>query len=770
MTRPLHVVAVGAALTAFLAVGVGEAPARTHAADQTPAPWTVQREPFALRFAKVSQAPARMSYVTSRGSRHRLGGVVSSAPVAGGTEFVVSTDEPGRRAHVRVTKSDLGVRVRWRLEPGADVVEVHEAFAAPGPQHFLGSGQREGYVDLVGQIVPLKVSADCATTLLAPYFASTAGWALRLEGSATGQIQFKGLHPEEECKPWVRGRPLCALEPAPEEVRLCLRAPELEYEVYTGTLSGNLTRFTARTGRPRVPAKSQFALVKWRDEVGSHEDLLEDVTQFQQRRIPIGWVMLDNPWESVCFGSLSWDRRRVGDPAATIAAVRARGVRFMMWVSPYVRCPPAGYAAPALLGGDRATRSLDLTDAATRAEYERRLREVFALGVDGVKGDRGDEHDLEQASFAGGAGASLHNAYPSLFGEIVMRVLRSVRGTDTAAMFRAGWSGAQRHVPAFWAGDQDGTWEGLRRATRAGQTASVSGFPVWGSDVGGYRSEGLTSDVFVRWAQLGAVSPLLEVGGRGPHERPWEWGEPVMDALRRAAVLHYELFPYLYELTRRSTQTGAPVLRPLGWDFPTDGEAWKRDLQLLVGPDLLAAPVTGPGETAPVYLPRGGWIDLWRGTRVDGPRKLVRKTPLAELPLYLRRGSAIPFDFRTPELWPRPWEVDDLGRPDRAGWLVAPGDRPAAAAAASVGSLRVRPVRRGFEVMLRRSPREVQLLLVGVRRPQAVLVGGRKIGATPTAASLRARASGWTWVGGPIPGIAVKLDGTTPSTVTIVLR
>src|SRR5438876_575697 len=80
-------------------------------------------------------------------------------------------------------------------------------------------------------------------------------------------------------------------------------------------------------------------------------------------------------------------------------------------------------------------------------------------------------------------------------------------------------------------------------------------------------------------------------------------------ALRAAALLHYELFPYLYRLLTR----GEPVLRPLGFAFPDDPEAWKNDLELLVGPDLLAAPVTGQGTTPRVYLPSGLWVDLHTG-------------------------------------------------------------------------------------------------------------------------------------------------------------
>ena len=767
--RGRAVATAAAALFGAVALPSLHAARSADVADTAGKRWTVQQRPFLVQFTAVAQArSSRMSYVLADGSRHTLGRVLATRALPRGKLYTVATDEPRRRARVAITQTDLGVNVDWRLEPDEDVVEVHEAFAAPGEQHFLGTGQRHGYVDLLGRIVPLKVSFDCDSTLVAPYFASSAGYAIRVAGSATGQIQFKGSNAKQECQGEL-WRPLCQLAPAPREVRLCIRGSSLAYEVYTGGFSSSLARFTARTGRPRPPARSQFALIKWRDSISTSAELLDDIEQLQRRRIPVGWVLLDNPWEESCFGTLDWDRRRTPDPAATIAEVHRRGVRFMLWVSPYVRCPPAGYAAEELVGRS-GTRTIDLTNDAARIRFESRLRRVFELGVDGVKGDRGDEHDLEGKQFAGGSGAELHNWYPSLFAQSVLDVLRDVRGDDAGAMFRAGWSGVQRTVPGFWGGDQDGTFTGLAAAIRGAQTAGASGFPVWGSDVGGYRSERLTPTVFVRWAQLGAISPILEVGGRGAHSQFWKWGEPTISAFRRAVVLHYELFPYLYELARRASRTGSPILRPLGWSYPRDPDAWKRDLQLMLGPDLLAAPVTSPNPLRRVYLPAGSWIDLWRGTRVHGPRTVTRRTPLAELPLYLRSGSAIPFDFRTPEVWTRKWDINDLGRSGRAGWVVAPGERKTVARAGRSGTLRAKVDGDRVEVSLQQAPREVQVLVADRRRPRALVLGGRAVSEAPSVAALRFRRSGWIHVTRPVVGTVVKLGTGAPRTFEIDFR
>lgn len=291
---------------------------------------------------------------------------------------------------------------------------------------------------------------------------------------------------------------------------------------------------------------------------------------------------------------------------------------------------------------------LDLADPKVVAVFQARLRRLFALGIDGVKADRGDEVDLPGA---------LDNEYPLLYARAVLAVMPK----GDAAIFRAGTVGSQHILPGMWAGDQQGIWLGLQEAIADAQTAAMSGFPTWGSDVGGYESlapTALTAAVFERWAQLGAISPVMEVGGQGANATPWTLGAQAMSVLRSAAVLHYELFPYFYGLLER----GQPVLRPLGYVFPDDAHSWASAGELMVGPDLFAEPVADPGVTPSVYLPPGSWVDLFTGTPAQGGGpSFIRPTPLDQFPFYVRVGSVLPFDLRTKTgSW---WGVDELSTP-----------------------------------------------------------------------------------------------------------
>lgn len=774
-----------AAVVALTAVCAGGAPDRAAGAPakaQRTLEWTVQSTPFRLAFRAerkplVAQIRERgrgpgssMGYDLADGRSHRLTAVLSSAPVAGGRRYVVGTDEPGRRATVIVKRTVRGLRIDWSLQPAAGVARVYEAFTTRDGEHFLGAGQQGRSVDLRGRALELKVSYACDRTIVAPFFLSSSGYGVLFRSSAVGHLQFAGTSDGTECSEGLRGKaPPCPVAATPDRVQACFKAQGLSYDVFAGTPRQVVSAYTAAAGRPRLPPPSQFALIKWRDEVAGGAELLDDADRLRRAGIPLGWVIVDNPWErDRCLGTLAFDPVRFPDPRRTFADLHRRGVKVMLWVSPYVSrrddCPVPGIREDALLQGDKQEWSVDFSHSGAAAIWRSRLRAALALGVDGLKGDRADELDHEQDTFAAGPGTSLHNRYPSLFAREAVAELRR-RGPDVATIFRAATPQSLRSLNGVWAGDQPGTYAGLRAAIRMAQTAGVSGFPIWGSDIGGYHSEGLTSDVFVRWAQFAAVTPVFEVGGVGRNARFWTFGPRTVELFRRAAVLHYELFPHLYELARRAARTGLPVVRPLALAHPADERAWAAELQLLVGDDLLAAPVVSAvGSAHRVYLPQGTWIDLERGTSHRGGRTIRRPTPLGELPLYLRAGSAIPLAARTPKIWAQPWRLNDLRRTGRGGWLLAPGPGRTHASSADEGSLEA--VRRdgALELTLRGAPRETQAIVLAPRPPREVWIGGRRVPASRSTAALRRASTGWTFTRGARGGVVLKV--TRPGQVT----
>jgi alpha-glucosidase len=124
------------------------------------------------------------------------------------------------------------------------------------------------------------------------------------------------------------------------------------------------------------------------------------------------------------------------------------------------------------------------------------------------------------------------------------------------------------------------------------------------------------------------------------------WLHPEATATIRAAVgLRLKLMPYLYTQLWRATREHVPLLRPTLFDFGDDRETWADNDEMMVGPDLLAAPVFEPhARTRRVYLPRTphGWFDWWTGTHHAGGQSVEVAAPLHHLPLFVRGGALVP--------------------------------------------------------------------------------------------------------------------------------
>ncbi|HET9930709.1 MAG TPA: DUF5110 domain-containing protein, partial [Polyangiaceae bacterium] len=130
----------------------------------------------------------------------------------------------------------------------------------------------------------------------------------------------------------------------------------------------------------------------------------------------------------------------------------------------------------------------------------------------------------------------------------------------------------------------------------------------------------------------------------------WSFGVGVERVARASLMLRYRLLPYLYAAFLEASETGAPVQRPLVFDFQDDIESRRIDDQFLLGSSLLVAPVLKAGQTARhVYLPPGDWVDFHSGERHAGESYVTLPAPLGKIPLLVRAGAVIPMLERAPD-------------------------------------------------------------------------------------------------------------------------
>jgi alpha-glucosidase len=223
---------------------------------------------------------------------------------------------------------------------------------------------------------------------------------------------------------------------------------------------------------------------------------------------------------------------------------------------------------------------------------------------------------------------------------------------------RAGFAGIQRYA-ANWMGDNQARWDHLWLSMPMAMGLGLSGQPFIGADIGGFQGDS-NAELFLRWMQYGTLTPFCrnhsEIGYVDQYV--WSWGEPIQDLARAAIELRYRLLPYIYAAFLRAAETGAPVQRPLLYDYQYDATVRDIDDEYLLGPDLLVAPVISAGVTARhVYLPAGGWYEWHTDQAHSGGIFLLAETPLDRIPIFARAGAVIP-------MWPEAPASTDGFHPD----------------------------------------------------------------------------------------------------------
>ena len=117
------------------------------------------------------------------------------------------------------------------------------------------------------------------------------------------------------------------------------------------------------------------------------------------------------------------------------------------------------------------------------------------------------------------------------------------------------------------------------------------------------------------------------------------------EKIRSAILLRYRMLPHLYSLEYQAHQTGAPIMRPLVYEFQQDPQVYEIDDLFLIGRDLLVANVLEKGaQTRSVYLPKGAvWYDLENNyARYEGGQTIEIPVTIDSIPRFIREGGIIP--------------------------------------------------------------------------------------------------------------------------------
>jgi alpha-glucosidase (family GH31 glycosyl hydrolase) len=445
------------------------------------------------------------------------------------------------------------------------------------------------------------------------------------------------------------------------------------------TPAARLRHFLRLTGRPALLPEWAYGHWKSRDVYEHQRDVEEDFDGYARNRIPLDAIVLDSPWETQ-YNTWEPNPHQFPDFEGMVQRFRERGVRTMVWVTPWVNVesrdgqrPPdpeserlhrepapnyepaarAGHFVRAEDGQPFVARwwmgtgsPVDFTSTAAEAWWRELAKRVLRLGVEGIKADDGEAYYFPPAvRFADGRrGAEAAWEYGLLYRRSMQRALDEVHPGAGVLFGRSGWTG-QQAVGVTWGGDQASDFWSLETLVAATLTAAASGYSNWSHDVGVHLGERLVArcpkELLLRWVQFGCFSPLMQAHSRFEQEA-WTYDAETLRIYRDYVLLHERLLPYVRAAAATAARSGLPIIRPLLLSEPRDERGWSLSDQYGFGPALWVAPVIERGaREREVSLPRGDWIDYWTGERLGGGGEILAPAPLERIPVYVRSGAIL---------------------------------------------------------------------------------------------------------------------------------
>lgn len=462
------------------------------------------------------------------------------------------------------------------------------------------------------------------------------------------------VNAEEQDKP--------SLHFGPARARTTWRSPvaeAIDYVVIAGPSADEVMQgYREITGATPMMPRWAYGYIHCRERFHSSQEIVDTLREFRRRKLPVDVMVQDwQYWGRHGWNAMRFDKAHYPDPAALMREVHGLNGRLMLSVwAKIARDTELGRATAAAGHYIAGTEWVDFFDPKAAAFYWEHQRErLLKLGIDAWWQDatEPENDDLLGRRTAAGRGERVRLAYPFHVTRAVYEGQRRAQPDQRVMILtRSAFPGQQRHASATWSGDIGNDWDKLKRQIPAGLNMAAAGYAYWTVDAGGFfrPGDGQFTDKayherFLRWFQYATFLPLQRVHGYMTDTEFWRYGEQVETVTRQYLELRYRLLPYLYSVAHEVHATGAPIMRPLVFDFPDDPQALDQAHSYLFGRALHVAPVVAPGvSTWPVYLPQstGGWVDFWTGERRAGGRTHEVPSPLERIPLHLRAGSILP--------------------------------------------------------------------------------------------------------------------------------
>lgn len=702
--------------------------------------------------------------------------------------LVIEAPAPGRYSALWKPADPSSPIAFFRLRPRGNAEEG-----------FYGLGEYFDDVNHRGKVRPMQIEVDSSIEsgyyeahVPVPFLTGTTGWGLYIESDRPGAFAVAADPAEPDLVEAAFGTGFGSAEGLRFHLfgaKHPLDVSKLYYDV---------------TGYPAVPARWALGPWVWRDENKDQAEFLSDAQTIRDLDLATSGMWIDRPY-ATAVNTFDFLPSQFPDAQAMIDEAHALGFRMALWHTPYLdekdgAADTAELRAQAEAGGyypvtsglllNKWGRPIDFTNPDAYAWWQQQIGKYKAMGIEGYKLDYAEDivpgltNARNEWVFADGSDErTMHAGYQRFYHRVYAETLPEDGGF---LICRGGAAGDQVNVNVIWPGDLDATFHkhaepfddngttvkgvgGLPASIVAGLSLGASGFPFFASDTGGYKHSPPDKELFTRWFEQTAFSPVMQIG-TSTNSVAWDpnggpgFDQEMLDWYRVYTRIHLRLFPYLWTYAQDLKHSGRPIARPLGLAYP-ELAAHPNDIYLL-GDSILVAPIVDRDARArEVSFPAGRWVNWWTGAIQEGGVTSSVDAPLGEIPVYVREGGIVPMlrptiDTMAPTT--RPAEVDSYAT--TPGVLYA---RVFAGEATTFGvfdgaELGVAKQTDGTIALTTRDGAEFkqgtlfELIAFGAA-PSGVTVDGSTLSAATSAEALEASATGWYFDAAVGGSLLVKL-------------
>lgn len=412
-----------------------------------------------------------------------------------------------------------------------------------------------------------------------------------------------------------------------------------------------LKDYTLFAGQVPLPPRYVFGYWWSRYWLYSDREMRELVDNFHSYRIPLDVLVVDMDWHYTESGKggwtgWTWNRDLFPDPAGFLKYLKDNDLKITLNLHPADGVAAYEEQYPALardMGIDPASKQTIPWVNSDKRFMTNIFKDVLTpMEKEGVDFWWVDwQQDIFDSKMK-----NLNNTW--WINYTFFSQMERTRDVRPLIYHRWGGLGNHRYQLGF-SGDATATWKSLDYQPYFNSTASNVLYGYWGHDIGGHIGNHIDPELYVRWMQFGAFSPIMRTHSQknaGMNKEPWVFDTEHSSIIRQTIRQRYEMAPYIYTMARKAYDEGLSLCRPMYYDYPEDSEAYDFRNQYMFGDDMLVAPITAPGQdgyaTLKVWLPEGEWYEMPTGTLLQGGQVVERSFALDEYPIYVKAGAVLP--------------------------------------------------------------------------------------------------------------------------------